>query len=332
MIDNKLISDFKRPRGVAYRVISEDGAKAQFSASPYERGFASTIGNSLRRTLLSSLSGFAIVAVKFDKSSSEYENIEGVKQDTSMICLNLKKVAIVLIGDDMKNRVLSFKVKGEKVFKAGDLKKDDQILVGNPDLVLFETNDKADFTFDLQISEGKGYVPSEVLESNIEIKGTIPLDADYSPVKRVAFTVEQTTVGNRSDFERMNMTIETKGVITPKAALSKAAQILKECFDTFSNYEEELTSAVDDERLLGRSSEGKIYNQSVHSIPVSIKTHYFFKVNNLIELGQLVTQKEADLRTRKRFDEEILIDINRALSEKSLSLDMKGVNYIATRT
>lgn len=332
MIDNKLVSDFKRPRGVSLRTLDETGNVARFTASPYERGFATTLGNSLRRTLLSSLSGYAIVAVNFDGIMSEYEGIPGVTEDPTTICINLKKVAIALAGGDAHSRVLHYEVKGKKDFTAGDLIKDDNIIIGNPDFVLFRANKDANFSFDIQVSQGKGYVPSEAIEANIEVRGTIPLDADYSPVKKVGFSVQPTSVGGRTDFERMDMVVETNGVVSPKDALTSAAQILKECYFTFSEVEEELlTTAVDDVKVLKKNEEDEVFNKTAHQLDVLVKTHYFFKVNDIREIGQLVMQKEADLRSKKRFEEEILFDIVNVLREQNLSLDMKGVNYVAKR-
>ena len=330
MIDNKLVADFKRPKNVQYQIIKENSYTGNFLASPYERGFATTIGNSLRRTLLAGLPGYAIVAVKFEGINNQFQNIPGVLENTTNICLNFKSIAIALKDETCKSKTLTFHVKDQQVFTAGKLaEENDQIVIGNPDLVLFHANKTANFSFDIQISFGRGYIISEDIENNIEVRGTIALDADYSPVNKVSFSVEKLSIGFKNDFEKLLLNIETNGLISPSTALNQAAQILKECYLTFNDITEYyMTTPVDSHSSNKTSEEDKIYHESVHSLPVLIETHYFFKINEISQIGQLVTKSETYLQSKKRFNEVVFNDISERLKEKNLSLNMKGINYV----
>ncbi len=330
MISSKLISDFKRPKGVQYKITSEDGAVVTFSAGPYERGFATTVGSALRRTLLAGLPGYAVIAVHFDKVSSEFENIPGVQEDTAVICVNLKKVAVGMKDANIKNKVLDFNIKGKTTLTAGDFAtNDDSLIIGNPAHIILQANEDADFSFRVQISQGRGYVVSNVIEQNIETHGTIPLDANYSPVLRVGFEALPMTMNTRTDFEKLVMEIETNNVLLPQDALELAARTLKECLLTFTTLEaESITTSIDMTPLEARSDEDKIFHASAHSLDVAIPTHYFFRLNNIMDIGELVMENENDLRSRKAFHETILEDIVAQLELKKLKLNMKGVNYI----
>lgn len=329
MIDT-LISDFKRPKYIKLVAASDNKNMSTFVASPYEKGVATTIGNSLRRILYSALPGYAIVAVKFNNLSSEFDNIPGVMEDTSMILLNFKQVAITLKDENIKNKILKFEIKGETDFTSGKIQEAEEgIIVGNPDLVVFRSNKDADFSFEIQISQGRGYIPSELIEANVEVRGAIPLDADYSPIKKVGFSSEATKVGSRDDFEKLEITIETKGTIDGVVALQRAAQILKECCLTFSEVDKEVfTTPIEEDLSPEKDSKDLVFYESVHSLNVLVKTHYFFKVNGFLEIGQLVNKNEAYIRSRKKVDEEIIQDIQNSLIQKNLSLNMQGINYV----
>ncbi len=330
MINNTLIGDFKRPKSATYRLVEGGDRSAIFSAGPYQKGVASTIGNSLRRILLSSLSGYAIIGVKFDKITNEFDNVEGVYEDTAIICVNLKKINLGLKDENIKNKVLNFSIKGERRFTAEDITRaDPSITVSDPEQVIFNANEKADFTFTLQISYGRGYIPSESFIDNIEAKGTIALDADFSPIRRCGFVVTPMKIGNRADFEKLDLNIETKGVISCEKALRDAAQILKESFLTFNDIEQDqLTTPIDNQESTSKSDKDLIFHETIHDLPLLVKSHYFLKTNNIHEIGQLVTRSEMYLRSKKNFDEEILNDINQSLEMKSLKLNMKGINYL----
>lgn len=328
MVEKRLVSEFKRPKVVEYKQDVEQKNYGVFSAKPYERGFGTTVGNSLRRTLLSAMPGNAIIAVKFDKINNEFQAIKGVLQDTTEICANFKRVAIMLKDANIRTRVLDFEVKGKKVFTAGDLKVDETIDIGNPDQVIFTANKEADFTFSVQVDSGRGYVPSELFADAVEMPGVILLDANYSPVRNVTFNISPMRVGNRNDYEKLSLEIETNGLLAPEQALREAAQILKESYFTFNNLEaESITSAVDDRIGSGVSDKDKVFYQSVYAMEFTVRSYYFLKLNDIRQVGQLVTKTEEELREKKKFTPEILADIREKLEGRGLSLGMKNIDY-----
>lgn len=328
MVEKRLVSEFKRPKVVEYKQDVDQKDFGVFTAKPYERGFGTTVGNSLRRTLLSAMPGNAIIAVRFDKINNEFQNVKGVLQDTTEICANLKRVAIILKDVNIRTRVLDFEIKGKRSFTAGDLKVDETIDVGNPDLVIFTANKDAEFTFSVQVDSGRGYVPSEMFADAVETSGVILLDANYSPVRNVTFQVAPIRIGNRSDYEKLTLEIQTNGLLSPEQALREAAQILKESYFTFNNLEAEtLTSAVDDRRDGVVSDRDKVFYQSVYAMEFTVRTYYFLKLNDVRQVGQLVTKTEEEIREKKKFTPEVLTDIREKLEAKGLALGMKNIDY-----
>ncbi|HMB01311.1 MAG TPA: DNA-directed RNA polymerase subunit alpha [Spirochaetota bacterium] len=329
MVESKLVTQFKRPKNVNYKQVELNKNTGIFQAKPYERGFATTIGNSLRRTLLSSLQGYAVVAVKFSKINNEFQNIKGVFQDTTEILLNFKKVAVRLLDKEKQSRVLHFDIKGKKDFHAKDLALDSNIKIGNPDFLIFNSNKEANFKMDVQIDYGRGYIPSSFFADSIETKGAIPIDADFSPVEKVTFNVGSVRVNNRSNYEELNMEITTRGVITPEEALREGAQLLKELYFTFNSVDTTvMTAAIDDKHEKQKDEQLKIFYDSVLTIPFAVRTHFFLKINDIREIGQLVTKTDSELQNKKKFTEGVLEDIKEKLKEQNLSLGMKNINYV----
>lgn len=329
MVEQKLVSDFKRPKGVEFLIEQDNGKLGKFSAHPYERGFATTIGNSLRRTLLSSVPGYAIIAAKFDCINNEYQNIPGVYQDTAEILVNLRNVAIKILDENVTSKVFHYEINGKCDFTAADLVKDSTVMVGNPDHLIMKCNKDANFTMDVEVRWGRGYVPADEYQNAIETEGVILIDANYSPINRVSYEVEKIRLANRSDYEKLSMEIETNGVISPENALKEAAQILKESYMTFNNIELEamLTSAVDDRKEGGEIEKDKIFLESVFCLGMTVRTYYFLKINDIREVGQLVTKTEEEIRSKEGFCEKILDDIKVRLDLKNLTLGMKDINY-----
>ena len=330
MIENKLISELKRPKSVEFKESEDNSASyGSFVAYPYERGFALTIGNSLRRTILSSLQGYAFIGLKCNKINNEFQNIPGVLQDTTEIISNLKNVSIAIDDPSITSRILHFEIKGKKVFKVSDLKLDKMIQIFNPDMVIFESNKDANFEIDLQLDLGRGYVPAEIIQNNIETHGTIALDGNYSPIKSVNFNIEQVRVGNRGDFEKLKIDIETNGVLKPDEALKNAAQILRETYLTFGSIDNVmLTKDVDDLKEDDKDDKDKIFFESVYKLEFTVRTHFFFKINEIKQIGQLVIKTEDELLKKKEVTKEIIEDIKTVLELNSLSLEMKDINYL----
>ena len=328
MITNKLVAEFKRPASVEFTQNVVEENYGVFTAKPYERGFGTTVANSLRRTLLSSIPGYAVIAVKFDSINNEFQNLKGVYQDTSEIIANFKNVHIGLKDPNIRSRVLHFEIKGKKSFYAKDLKVDEHIVIGNPDFLIFSANKETQFTMDIQIDYGKGYVPADFFVDSIETEGTIAIDGNFSPILNVSYEVDKMRVGRRNDYEKLRIQIRTNGVIHPEDALKKAAQILKESYLTFNNVETEiLTQAVDTNRKAATDEKDKIYYQSVFAFEFTVRSHFFFKMNDIREIGQLVTKSEEELLEKKKFSSEVLKEIKEVLAENHLEIGMKNINY-----
>ena len=331
MIESNLLSLIKRPENVEYSQDALDDTQGIFKASPYEKGFGTTLGNSFRRTLLAALPGYAVVAVKFNCVNNEFENIPGVYQDTSRIIINLKKLMIGFKDTTIHSKVFHFKIEGARAFKAKDFLTDDaNVIVADPDYEILSTTKKeASFEISIQVELGRGYVPSENLQNSIEAVGTIPIDADYSPINKVSFKVNQISNGGRIDYEELELFIETKGIISPTKALEQAAQILKESYLTFSNVEAEaMTKPIENKNDKGDAKKDKMLYETVYALGLTVKSYFFLKVNEIREIGQLVTKKEDELRMKKHFHEDLLEDINTRLQEHNYRLNMKNVNYV----
>jgi DNA-directed RNA polymerase subunit alpha len=246
MARKNLIKAFKRPKGITFEHGELNSNYGKFSASPFEPGFGTTIGNTLRRILLSSIQGYAITGVKIysynaegvsHSISSEFEMIPNIVEDTLEVINNLKQMRVKL-PDDVETDTLLYEFSGKQEVKSGMFDRPGQIEVVNKDLHIMTLMDNARIELEVQIDLGRGYVPSEVNERFIDVIGTIVLDSIYSPVKKVKFAVEPTRVGQRSDYDKLVLEIWTDGTIKPDDALAEAAKIAKDHFTVFINFDE----------------------------------------------------------------------------------------------
>ena len=247
MARKNLLKGFKRPSGIISDHTVSTADYGKFVAYPFERGFGTTVGNTLRRVLLSSIQGYAVTAIRFTTFgngdsrdahmvTSEFEPLRGVKEDISDIIAAIKKLQISM-PDDSEGTVLTIPCKGPGVVTGKDFERD-QVTVTNPDLPIFTMMDDCDLEMEVQIDLGRGYVPSELNEKYSEEPGTIAIDAFFSPVKRVLYSIEPTRVGQRNDYEKLTLEIYTDGTISPENALGEAAKIVKEHFTIFINFDE----------------------------------------------------------------------------------------------
>ena len=233
-----LLKGLKRPKVVEYHHIESKAEYGKFVAEPFEKGFGVTIGNALRRVLMSCIEGAAIVAVKIDGVSHEYSTMEGVKEDAVQFILNLKKVR--LRYDGIGPVTIELEKRGAGVLTAADLEVNPQIEIMNPEQVLANLNDDGELRLTIQIDKGRGYVPAEVTKKMIDEVGVIPVDALFSPIKRVNFEVTETRVDQRTDYDKLNLEVWTDNTIPPEDAVAYAAKILKEHLTVFINFEEEM--------------------------------------------------------------------------------------------
>ena len=295
----------------------------KFVCEPLERGFGITIGNSLRRIILSSLYGAAIVSIKFEDVMHEFSVIPGIYEDVSEIILNLKEVRFNLSDADPKT--VRIDAEGEGKVTAGDIISDDgRCEVLNPDQHIATLSENAKLNMSMTVKVGKGYSLSESnKDENVPI-GTIPMDSVFSPIKRVTYVVGNARVGQRTDYDKLTLEVWTDGSILPEDAVAYAAKILKEQMTIFINFDEELVpepSKKADEKLKPQFNEN-LY-RSVEELELSVRSANCLKNANILKIYQLVNRTEAEMLKTKNFGRKSLNEIKDVLGAMDLSLGMK---------
>lgn len=293
---------------------------ARFIVEPLERGFGLTLGNALRRTLLSSIQGAAVSAVRIKGVLHELSNIPGVVDDVTDVVLNLKQLVVVMHNDDPK--FLKLKVTKQGPILAGDITEDPDIEVVNTDLVLCTASENVEVEMDILVGHGRGYVLGEAHDLGDYDIGLIPVDSNFSPVRKVAYTVENTRVGQRTDYDRLILDITTNGSISPDDAIGYASKILKDHMLLFISFDEAPMEAqepvVDEERdrlreLLGRS---------VEELELSVRSGNCLRRANIKTLGDLVRRSEGEMLKYRNFGKQSLKEITEILSGMGLGLGM----------
>jgi len=315
------------PENIELDETSYSTSFGRFVIQPLERGFGTTIGNAFRRVLLSSLPGAAITSIKIDSVLHEFSTIPGVKQDVSEIILNLKEIRLKLINKRPDKIYLDFKGAGK--FHANDIgvnTQDFEIL--NPDLLIAEMDDDADFGMEIRIGRGRGYVPAEENKMLDQPIGTIPVDSIFSPVLKVKYDVEPTRVGQRIDYEKLTMEIETDGSITPDDALTYAGKILKDHIQLFINFdiepEDDEAPEIDEETLRIR----KLLKMSVDELELSVRSHNCLKAANIKTIGDLVSKDEQTMLKFRNFGRKSLTELTKILEERKLHFGMDVEQYL----
>ena len=304
----------------------EDGSSptyAKFIAEPFEAGYGHTVGNSLRRVLLSSIEGAAISSVKIDGVNHEFQSIEGVVEDVTEIVLNLKKVLIV----SHKRDTISLTIKATKAgaVTAADIQADANIQIVNPDQVICTLDSKRTFEAEIEIKTGRGYCPGEQNKKEEQPIGVIPIDSLFSPVRLVKYAVEATRVGQITDYDKLILEVWTDGRITPDDALKQAASILNHHLDVFDRVSEETyefesqQSEVSEEQNKLR----KLLNMSVNEIELSVRAANCLNNANITTVGQLAMKTEQEMLKYRNFGKKSLNEIKEKLEALGLSLGMK---------
>lgn len=318
-----LLRGFKRPKQVEYQTVANEPGYGKFVAEPFERGFGTTIGNSLRRTLMSSIEGTAITAVRIEGVEHEFATIEGVVEDVTRIILNLKQVRASYDAEVRDEpRIIHIEKKGAGVLRASDLAVDSSIQILNPELQIATLNEDANLVMDIQFERGRGYLPAEILKKSIDEIGTIPVDALFSPVERVNMQVEETRVGQRTDYEKLTMEIWTDGSIAPEDALSQAAKILKDHLSVFINFEE-LPEEEEDEQPEMEDALKTSLEKNVEELELSVRSLSMLKSLEIEFVMDLVRKNEEELQKSRHYSEECLAEIKQKLAELSLEFGMR---------
>ncbi len=296
---------------IRWEEISDNYARVM--VEPLERGFGYTLGNSLRRVLLSSLTGVAITSVKIEGVSHEFSNLPGVKEDVIHILLNLKEV---VIKSDLEEAVLRLKAKGPAKIKAGDFEVPAGVEIVNPDTPIATLNEKASLEMMAKVSRGRGYVTAEKNRDPDSPIGEIPLDSNFSPVKRVSYKVEETRVGQQTDYDRLTLEIETNGAIKPVEAANHAAQILKGHLDLFIRASEEIPVMFRDVKVQSES----IYSTPLEQLELSARSYNCLKKEGVDTVEQLLELSEDELSRIRNMGQKSVQEVKEKLSKLGLTL------------
>lgn len=314
---------FQLPDKIRFDEESLSGTYGKLVVEPFERGFGTTIGNSLRRVLLSSLEGAAVTAVKIPGALHEFSNIDSIKEDVIDIILNIKKLRFKFTAEG--NKIATFKAKGPMKVTGKDLDCDSGIEVLNTDIVIATLDKGANFEAELYISKGKGYVMSESNKEDLPV-GMIAVDAVFTPVSKVNFWVEKARVGRATDYDRLIMEIWTDGSIHPQKAVSQAASIIMEHMDLFIS-EEEVEESVSEAAVAVHSDKNIDANnnllKNVDELELSVRSFNCLKNANIKTIGELVQKTEQEMLKTKNFGRKSLNEIKEILSRMELRLGMK---------
>ena len=320
MASRNLLKGFKRPNQIKFEHSQLTDTYGCFVAEPFEKRYGTTIGNSLRRVLLSSIEGAAITAIKAEGVPHEFFAIPGVYEDMTRIILNLKKLRVKYFGEMQK--VIRVEKKGPGELTGADFNVDSDIEVMNKDLVLATLDANGKIDMEVQVERGRGYVPAEMNKGNTDTIGVIPIDAIFSPVTKVNVTVLDTRVGQRTDYDKLQLEIWTDGTIRPEDALAQAAKILKDHLTIFINFEEEVEVESDtvDENFEKMKS---LLSKSIDELEFSVRVYNTLKTIEVSTLEQLVRKTEDELRKSKHFSDQVLKEIKTKLESMHLSLGLK---------
>ena len=288
-------------------------------AEPLERGFGLTMGNSLRRILLSSLQGAAISAVQIEGVLHEFSSIAGVREDVTDIILNLKTVGLRMFGDGPKRMRLSATGPGE--ITAGMIETGHDIEIMNPDLVICTLDKGAKIMMELTVTTGKGYLQSSDSRAEDAPIGLIPIDAIYSPVRKVSYKVENTRVGQRTDYDKLSMVVETNGAVSPEDAIAYAARIMQDQLQLFINFDEP-TSVVEADKVADLPFNRNLLRR-VDELELSVRSANCLKNDNIVYIGDLVQKSESELLRTPNFGRKSLNEIKEVLGQMGLTLGME---------
>jgi len=312
------------PKSLARDEATATDTYAKFVAEPFEAGYGHTIGNSLRRVLLSSLEGAAITSVKIDGAPHEFTSLPGVVEDVVDIILNLKKVKLKAHeGGDIRNLTLSVNKEGDVT--AGDITPSNQVEVLNPDQHICTLDRKQKFEAEFEVRVGRGFATGDENKRPDMPIGVIAIDSIFSPVTRVKYAVEQTRVGQRTDYDKLVLEIWTDGRITPDAALLQASAILRKHLDVFVNYDDSQVEFDETPQEVSQENSRlkKLLNMSVNEIELSVRAANCLNNANITTVGQLAMKSEAEMLKYRNFGKKSLNEIKDKLTQLGLGLGMK---------
>ena len=316
------VNEFLTPRHIDVTELGPTHAKVVLE--PLERGFGHTLGNALRRILLSSMPGCAVVEVEIDGVLHEYSALEGVQEDVIEILLNLKGIAVVMHGKDQA--VLTLNKKGSGVVTAGDIQVDHEVEIKNPDHVIAHVTGDAELNIKLTVARGRGYQPADARNNDEEETraiGRLQLDASYSPVKRLAYTVESARVEQRTDLDKLVLDLETDGTIDPEEAIRRAATILQQQLAVFVDLEGEKEAEPEQKE----EEIDPVLLRPVDDLELTVRSANCLKAENIYYIGDLIQRTEVELLKTPNLGKKSLTEIKDILASRGLSLGMRLENW-----
>jgi len=313
--------DLIRPKKLQVEAESFTGTYGKFYAEPFERGFGTTLGNSLRRVILSSLQGAAITSVKIKGVLHEFSAIPGVTEDVTDIILNLKGVRFKMYGQEP--RTIRIIHKGEGIVKAGDIITDPNVELLNPEHHIATCSKDANLEMEMVVKMGKGYVPADRNRDEKAPVGTIPIDSIFSPIIKANFTVTNARVGQITDYDKLTLEVWTDGSVKPDDAVAYSAKILKEQLSIFINFDEEVEPSEEVEVEEEREKLNENLYRSVEELELSVRSANCLKNAGIKLIGELVSRTEAEMLKTQNFGRKSLNEIKDILAEMGLTLGMK---------
>ncbi|MCR4741699.1 MAG: DNA-directed RNA polymerase subunit alpha [Treponema sp.] len=337
MARKNLLKGFKKPKGITFEHSVTNSTYGKFIAYPFETGFGTTVGNTLRRVLLSSIQGYAISSIRitsYDDSgvphviNSEFDKIPKVAEDTLEIINTLKMIRLRL-PNDVEQDTINFEFKGPGKVTGSDFTKEGQLEVMevSKDVLVFTMNEGAHLDIEIQVDLGRGYVPAETNEHYIEMVGTIPMDAIFTPVPKVKYSIEPCRVGQRNDYDKLILEIWTDGTIAPVDALGEAAKIAKDLFAIFVNFNDKDVIGTDETEEDDEDLQ-KLLNTSVDDLELSVRSSNCLKNANIRTIGELTKKTEDDIAKTRNFGKKSLQEIKEKLQSWNLTLGMTDYSHL----
>ncbi|MBQ5490861.1 MAG: DNA-directed RNA polymerase subunit alpha [Treponema sp.] len=335
MARKNLLKGFKKPKGITFEHLETNPNYGKFTAYPFEPGFGTTVGNTLRRVLLSSIQGYAVSSVRitsYDAEgvphiiSSEFDPIPNVSEDTLEVLNSLKQIRLRLPRDVEQDTIL-FEFKGPGTVKSDDFEKAGQLEILTKGQEIFTMMNGAHIELEIQVDLGRGYVPAEVNEHYIDVVGTIPMDCIFSPVQKVKYAIEPCRVGQRNDYDKLILEVWTDGTIQPDDALAEAAKIAKDYFAIFVNFNES-DYASGEELDEGDEVVRKLLNTPVEELELSVRSSNCLKNANIRTIGELTKKTEEDITKTRNFGKKSLEEIKQKLEEHGLTLGMTDYSHL----
>ena len=319
---SQMVNEFLTPQQI--EVQSDTPFRAKVTLEPLERGFGHTLGNTLRRILLSSMPGCAITEVQIDGVQHEYSTIEGVQEDVIDILLNLKDISIIM--HNQEEGVITLNKSGSGPVVAGDFQLTDDVEIANPDHVVCHLNEKGSIRIEARVTRGRGYVPvdsqTEVEEESRTI-GTLRLDASYSPMRRVSYSVESTRVEQRTDLDKLVLDLETNGTIDPEESIRRAATILQHQLAVFVDLDNEKEQVVEEKE----DAVDPILIRPVDDLELTVRSANCLKAENIYYIGDLIQRTEVELLKTPNLGKKSLTEIKDVLASRGLALGMRIENW-----